>query len=367
MDLVERYLKAVAAQLPKETREDIVAELREDILARLESLEERLGRAPSEDEVEALLREVGHPLTVAGRYRSGPQALIGSELYPWWMFAVKTALIVLVCVTLIGLVARVLVGDVYLGQAIGQSIGSLFGGAISVIGFVTLAGFLLERQEKKPDFIAKWRVRDLGLFEWGGDIDAEAWGRGLARGDWSGVEAKTGAEVKKSAQMSPTAKAVGGAIGWAVLLAWWTGALPVARIRPEELAGVIDGVDYGAILGQIVEAAYWPVIVFAVCRIGFDLVRAASGGNVRVTGLGDMAFGAAAAWGVLWLWFWSPLTPVIWVGSVADFAERVQTLFARNSDHVGGLAVILMIVVVWAFAAEIARIVRGAIRLTLGR
>ena len=38
MDLVERYLKAVAAQLPKDNREDIVAELRDEIMGRLEAL-----------------------------------------------------------------------------------------------------------------------------------------------------------------------------------------------------------------------------------------------------------------------------------------------------------------------------------------
>ena len=182
MDLVERYLKAVAAQLPKATRDDIVAELRDEIMGRIEALEARLGRAPGDDEVEALLREVGHPLTVAARYRSGPQSLIGPELYPWWLFAVKTALVVMGCVTLIGLAVRVLVGDIYLGQAIGQSFGALFSGAVTVIGVVTLIGFVLERQEKKPDFIAKWRVKDLGLFELGGDLDAETWGERLARG-----------------------------------------------------------------------------------------------------------------------------------------------------------------------------------------
>ena len=38
MDLVERYLNAVAAQLPKAVREDIVAELRDEIMGRLDAL-----------------------------------------------------------------------------------------------------------------------------------------------------------------------------------------------------------------------------------------------------------------------------------------------------------------------------------------
>jgi hypothetical protein len=369
MDLVESYLKAVAAQLPKATRDDIVAELRDEVMGRLEALEERLGRTPSDDEVEALLREVGHPLTVAARYRSGPQALIGPELYPWWLFAVTTALLVMVCVTLIGLAARVLAGDIYAGQAIGQSFASLFSGAVSVIGVVTLIGFVLERQEKKPECISKWRVKDLGLFELGGDIDAETWGERLARGGAAtrAGSVKSGRAVRKSAEMSPVARAVASAIGWGVLLLWWTGLLPMASIRPEELAGVVDGVDYGRILAQVVDAAYWPVTLFVVARILFDLTRAASGGNVRLTALGDMAFGAAAAWGVAWLWFWSPLSPVIWVGTVTEFAERARALFHRSAEDGGGLAAILMIVVVWAFLAEIWRILQAAGRLVVGR
>ena len=67
MDLMERYLNAVAAQLPKDVREDIVAELRDEIMGRLEALEARLGRPATDDEVETLLREVGHPLSVAAR------------------------------------------------------------------------------------------------------------------------------------------------------------------------------------------------------------------------------------------------------------------------------------------------------------
>ena len=217
MDLVERYLNAVAAQLPKDVREDIVAELRDEIMGRIEALEERLGRTATDDEVETLLREVGHPLTVAARYRPGPQSLIGPELYPWWLFGVKTALVVTACVTLIGLAVRVLVGDVYVGQAIGQAMNSLISGAITVIGILTIAGFVLERQEKKPDFIAKWRVKDLGLFELGADFDADGWGRKLARGDWSGATAGTvrptgrmaavgGAARRQSSRASPSPK-----------------------------------------------------------------------------------------------------------------------------------------------------------------
>ena len=93
----------------------------------------------------------------------------------------------------------------------------------------------------------------------------------------------------------------------------------------------------------------------------------ASGGNARLTAVGDISFGAAAAWGLLWLWFWSPLSPVIWVGTATDFFDRVRSLFDRTGDHGGELATLLMIIVVWAFVGEVWRILRGVGRMIVGR
>src|SRR6218665_3760378 len=54
MDVIERYLEAVAAQLSVEDREDIVAELRDLILSRIEAREEELNRALNDEEKEAI-------------------------------------------------------------------------------------------------------------------------------------------------------------------------------------------------------------------------------------------------------------------------------------------------------------------------
>ena len=91
MDVIERYLEAVAAQLSVEDREDIVAELRDLILSRIEAREDELDRALSDEEKEAILHEIGHPLVVAARYRKGPDSLIGPELFPYWLFGAKRA------------------------------------------------------------------------------------------------------------------------------------------------------------------------------------------------------------------------------------------------------------------------------------
>ena len=65
MDMLDRYLAAVAALLPKAQREDIVAELRDLLLNRIEEKEEALGRPLTEKEREAVLKDFGHPVAVA--------------------------------------------------------------------------------------------------------------------------------------------------------------------------------------------------------------------------------------------------------------------------------------------------------------
>ena len=69
MDMLEDYLRAVSRLLPKDKRDDIIAELRDEILTRIEAKEEELGRTLTPDETEQLLRDFGHPIVVAARYR----------------------------------------------------------------------------------------------------------------------------------------------------------------------------------------------------------------------------------------------------------------------------------------------------------
>jgi hypothetical protein len=85
MDLVARYLQAVQFWLPKNQKQDIIAELSEDLHSQIEEKESELGRKLSDDEITALLRRSGSPLVVATRYL--PQRyLIGPTLYPAYLW-----------------------------------------------------------------------------------------------------------------------------------------------------------------------------------------------------------------------------------------------------------------------------------------
>lgn len=358
MDLIDRYLNAVAAQLPQDQRADIVAELRDMILSRFEEKEEALGRALTEAEQEEILRDIGHPLAVAARYGSGPQHVVGPELFPWWMFGVRAGLIAVAAITVLGALVRILVGDEEVGRAIGQAFHSIFNGAVTLIGFATIAAFIIERQKEKPRFLREWRVKDLGLFEFGGNLNAETVSRGLTEGEWTQKTAP-----RKPRRASPMARAVGSAVGWSVVLLWWIGWLPLTHTSPEVLGAVVGGVDYSLMLGDLHAMLYWPVIVFGLARIVFDVMRATRPEGVRFTALGDIGFGAAEAAMFGWLWLYSPLSKVVFVPTVDAFISRIRDMVESGWWP---LPSILMLCVVFGFLVAVSKVFGGVVRLITG-
>lgn len=359
MTLTEKYLRAVAAQLPAEAREDVIAELRDDLMSRMEDREAALGRPLTEGEEEAVLREMGHPLAVAARFGAGPHHVVGPELYPWWMFGVKTALTVLVIITVIGVIARVILGDTDMTQAIGQGFAGAFSGAITLIGFATLAGFIIERMKDKPAFLNHWRVSDLSLFETG--VFGTAWTE-KAKAAVGGTRMDGTPDPARG--MSPPARAMASAAAWGVFLLWWTGVIG-REFRPGVIGGelMVDGVDWGLLLNETVAWLWWPVLIFAAARAAFHLMRAAMGSPVRFTAFGDMAFSVASLGFIGWFWLYSPLAPVFAVDTVDAFADRVRAMVETGQPMV---ATIVMMATAFAFAAEVFTLLGAAMRFVTG-
>ena len=363
MDLIERYLKAVGAQLPAAGRDDILAELRDLLMSRVEERDAELGRPLTEAEVEAVLREVGHPLTVAARYGAGPQHVVGPELYPWWLFGVKTALTVLVLITVVGAVARILFGGAEVAQAIGQAFAGLFSSGLTVVGLATLAGFIIERQKDKPAFLTEWRARDLGMFEVG--VFSRSWWDSLHEKSGGGTLADTDKALDASLpKMSPTAGALGSATAWGIFLLWWSGLLGLG-FRPEDLGGelVRGGVDYGLLFAETVTLLYWPVVVLAAAQGVFHLLRALTGSPVRLTAFGDVVFRGASLTLLGWIWLYSPFSSLIRVDSLGAFIDRAETLFRTGDD----LSTILMLIVAGAFVGEAFALLGALKKLLVGK
>jgi hypothetical protein len=160
MDLIERYLAAVRQNLPAEKADDIIAELHDELATRQEAREDALGRPLKRDELTALLREFGHPLVIAARYRP-QQYLIGPEIYPFYLFALRVVLTIgAISLVAIGVISAVL-GDGNLVRMFVRITGDLWGFFFTAVAAVTLGFALFERYGGPVDQLYRWTPEHL--------------------------------------------------------------------------------------------------------------------------------------------------------------------------------------------------------------
>src|SRR5262245_48892544 len=127
MNLTERYLAAVRLLLPRAKRDDIVTELQDVLTGRREERSAELGRDLTLAEEEALLRDFGHPVVIAGRYRK-QQYLVGPDIYPVYAFALKLVLLVVAVVALVVGVVNWIAASGALGDAVVEALAVAWNG-----------------------------------------------------------------------------------------------------------------------------------------------------------------------------------------------------------------------------------------------
>ena len=160
MDLIERYLAAVRQNLPVEKADDIIAELHDELATRQEVLADALGRPLKRTELTGLLREFGHPLVIAARYRP-QQYLIGPEIYPFYLFALRVVLTIgAISLVAVGVISAVL-GDGNLVRMFFRITGDLWGFFFTAVAAVTLGFALFERYGGPVDQLYRWAPEHL--------------------------------------------------------------------------------------------------------------------------------------------------------------------------------------------------------------
>lgn len=102
MKLIDRYMYAVAQALPESRREEITRELKANILDKLEAFAEEKGRESNDEDISAVLKELGHPQKVAGSFLTGQQ-LVSAELFPFYKQTLHYGLILVFILALIQL------------------------------------------------------------------------------------------------------------------------------------------------------------------------------------------------------------------------------------------------------------------------
>lgn len=149
-EYIERYLYEVGRRLSGKQREDIIKELRSLIQDAIEAKVGK-GRTPTQEDISAVLKEMGSPAEVAARYSDWPQYVVGPELFP--IYRIFLMVILIVCAFALALafiVQAVQIGPLgNLWPAVGQLFGGIFSGAFSAVGAVTIVFAIIERVRKQ--------------------------------------------------------------------------------------------------------------------------------------------------------------------------------------------------------------------------
>lgn len=302
MDLLDRYLAAVRRNLPAKDADDIVAELRDVLLAQAEEREERHGHV----DWTGLLREFGHPLTVAARYRP-QQWLIGPELYPFYLYFLKMIAGIVAVVVIVSAVAKAVLHPGAPGEMIVDLLGSLWWPVAGTVGSVTIVFALIERYGGVDKHFRNWAPDDLPELPDLSDIAGKpktAWG--------SAFECAMGL----------------------LFLLWWAGAVHL----PIPLHNDKFRLEGAPIWAQL----YWPILALMTGRLAYDLLRwlaPRAKWLVGLLGIVTTVGGVIVAGLIYRAGIWMTVTPI---GMSAQEAAKLQ-----DSVNLGLRIAIVAVAIIW--------------------
>ncbi len=251
MDLLDRYLAAIARELPKAQAADISAELRDTLMSQIEEKEEALGRPLSSKEVDGVLTDFGHPLVVAGRYRK-VQHLIGPQVFPFWWASSRIVLSIGGAIYLAAAVIRAVAAGGLSQRLITDTLAGLWPMALLLFGGVTLTFAVFEWVG--PQFLTRsWTPRQLP--------PVRSHGRSRAN---------VVAEI----------------ILGAGFLLWWTGVIHFRNLLPWPAALKVD-------MAPVWSDFFWPILAYSSVELGVNLLELLRPGWVRIGAALSMAKNAA--------------------------------------------------------------------------
>lgn len=163
MNLIDRYIYAVAEYLPKAVREDVSIELRANIV-------DMLPENASEEQIREVLEKLGNPRKLADEYNPAKRYLIGPGLYEKYLSILKLVIAIVVPVMTVLIIFGWLVDPQTTGdytQNLVDFFIDVFGSLVQILlncfFWVTLVFTIIERSGAY-DKNKEWSLADLPTF-----------------------------------------------------------------------------------------------------------------------------------------------------------------------------------------------------------
>lgn len=306
--LTDRYVHAVAAQLPDSQREDIARELRatiEDTVAAAPP-----GSDPAQAERQALL-DLGHPVTLADSYRGEGRSLIGPRFYPAWLRTLRTLLwVVPPMAAVLLLVIEALDGGSAL-DVVGGALSAAFWAAVQVTFWVTVGFVIAERTGAEVEGLDTLTLGSTS--DWAPEDLPEPRHRQVSWGD-----------------------AIGSVVSNALLL--------VLLVLPGRIGGRVEGLEWGQIFTDSAYSLRWVLAAGVAVSLVASVYVLARGLWTWPTALVNLLGGLLFTVPVVWLASrndlvaWDTL-PLGWIGDGDLRVNEGLTLSVTVA--------VLVVIVVW--------------------
>jgi len=147
MNLIDNYMHAVGAELPRKNRADIEAEIRSLIEDTLADRSKALKRAVDDDMIVEVLKEFGSPEKMAASYRRNDY-LIGPRFFRTFMLVARIVLPVMAVFSLAGLLLGTIQNDFTwagFGLDLLKALGNFFNMSFMGLGWAIIVLAILER------------------------------------------------------------------------------------------------------------------------------------------------------------------------------------------------------------------------------
>lgn len=164
-ELLDRYLLGVKRELTGKQREDIAAEIESYLL---DLIEERFSKSKqiTESQIKEILQEMGAPRKIAAQY-SPQRYLVGPRLFPAYLLVLKIVLAAVIGALTLSFVINSVIGNTSnIWLAILEYLGTIWSGALSAGGSITLIFALIEyfgegKEIKEIDELQELKFSDL--------------------------------------------------------------------------------------------------------------------------------------------------------------------------------------------------------------
>ncbi|MDO9121689.1 MAG: hypothetical protein Q7U31_07885, partial [Anaerolineaceae bacterium] len=160
MELIERYLNETGKYLPRKNRVDILAEIKSHLE---DTLDERTGGKPSDDDAIALLKETGSPQKMAASYAPQGQYVVGPALFPLWRMVTGIAIAAVLGAQLLAVGISIWVNND--ASNVIELLAGMLNSVPMTVGWVVIVFMILQAKGVNPKLDEDWNPRDLPAIE----------------------------------------------------------------------------------------------------------------------------------------------------------------------------------------------------------